>query len=118
MAIRTYPIRVGNVDGHSSGDWYPDQEETSWEALGVEPELTTVTQRVRRVATFSPEQFMDAVWANAPDYVFVNFLNYLPGDDSIRFIQYLEALRDDASQWFDLLVGSGPKSEDVAKWRG
>ena len=30
MAIRTFPIRVGNVDGHSSGTWYDDQQETTW----------------------------------------------------------------------------------------
>lgn len=113
MSMRTYPIRVGNVDGHSSGDWYPDQEETSWEKLGVTPELTTVTQRVRRVATFSGEQFMDALWANAPGFVFVNFMNYLPGDRRGEFLGRIRDARDDAPLWFDLLACYGPKSEDV-----
>lgn len=118
MAIRTFPIRVGNVDGHSSGDWYPDQEETTWEALGQTPELTTVTQRVRRVATFSPEQFVDACRANAPDYVFVNFLNYLHKDDRPGFMQYLSALRDACPHHFELIASMGPTSKDVTEWRG
>lgn len=118
MAIRTYPIRVGNVDGHSSGEWYPDQVETTWEMLGQEPELTTVTQRVRRVATFSPEQFVDACRANAPDYVFVNFLNYLQADDQTGFMQYLSSLRDGCPQWFGMLGCTGPTTKDVFEWRG
>lgn len=116
MSVRTYPIRVGNVDGHSSGDWYPDQEETSWEELGVEAELTTVTQRVRRVATFSAEQFVDAVRANDPDVVFVNFLNYVPDDDQEKFIDAIKALRDECPRFFDILGSVGPKSENVSWW--
>lgn len=118
MAIRTYPIRVGNVDGHSSGDWYPDQAELSWDQLGQTPELTTVTQRVRRVAEFSEEQFVDACRANAPDWVFVNFLNYLHEDDRPGFMQYISALRDACPQWFGLLASTGPTSKDVVEWRG
>ena len=118
MAIRTFPIRVGNVDGHSSGEWYPDQQEVSWDYLGVEPELTTVTQRVRRVATFSMEQFADACRANAPDFVFVNFLNYLPEEDRTGFLQYLSEVRAGFPHKYNLIGSSGPKSEDVFEWRG
>lgn len=110
MAIRSYPIRVGNVDGHSSGEWYPDQEETSWEELGVEAELTTVTQRVRRVATFSQDQFEDAVRANDPDFVFLNFMNY-PGADYA--LDCVKMQRDDANRWYDIITGWGPTSDDV-----
>lgn len=114
MSIRTYPIRVGNVDGYSSGDWYGDQKEVSWEDLGQTPELTTVTQRVRRVATFSRRQFMDAAAANDPDFVFVNFMNYLPeGGPRGDFIARLEELRDDCNKWFDIIGGYGPESKDV-----
>ena len=57
--FRTYPIRVGSVGDSTSGGCYPDQEETTWEKIGVEPELTTVTKRVRRVFTWSRQQFKD-----------------------------------------------------------
>ena len=74
MTCRSYPIRVGNTDKGTSGGWYPDQQETTWEALGVEPELTTVTKRVRRVATWSWQQFTDAVRANEPDAIWLGFI--------------------------------------------
>lgn len=110
MSVRTYPIRVGNVDGHSSGDWYPDQHETSWEELGVEPELTTVTKRVRRIASFSQDQFEDAVRTNDPDFVFLNFLNY-PGSDFA--LDCVKMQRDDANRWYDIITGWGPGNADV-----
>lgn len=115
LSLRTYPIRVGNVDGYDSGEWYPDQWETTWEALGVEPELTTVTQRVRRVATWSDEQFLDACRANDPDIVFLNFLNYLPeGDHRLGCVDHVADLRDNVNRWFDIYGSVGPKSGDVS----
>lgn len=118
MAIRTFPIRVGNVDGHSSGDWYGDQSETSWDDLGQTPELTTVTQRVRRVATFSAQQFADALRANSPDFVFVNFMNYLPEDkreDFERFVANITAgvVASDHIGPVKFLYGNGPLVSDV-----
>lgn len=113
MTARTYPIRVGNVDGHSSGDWYPDQEETSWEELGVDAERTTVTNRIRRVATFSFEQLEDALMANEPDFLFLNFLNYLSADDEEAFVTRMMEFRDDHHRWFDLIGGYGPKVGDI-----
>lgn len=89
MCIRTYPIRVGNVGSTDSGPHYEDQEETSWEALGVEPELTTVTKRVRRVFTWSRQQFREAAAANRPDIIFCNFLNYMERKDFPPFLQHL-----------------------------
>ena len=114
MCVRTYPIRVGNVDGFSSGDWYTDQKEIAWEDIGQKPELTTVTQRQRRIATFSNQQFWEAVSANTPDFVFVNFLNYLRGSqEHSDFYQRLMHLRDNSPRWFDMVGGWGPTNEDV-----
>ena len=53
--MRTYPIRVNNRDG-SSGPCYPDQEETSFDAIGQSVELTTVTKLPRRIFTLSTQQ--------------------------------------------------------------
>lgn len=81
---RTYPIRVanrydkyGNMVGFS-GPHYPDQEETSFEAIGQPIEYTTVTKLPRRVFTFSHDQIRQAAQANGITGVFLNFLNYLP----------------------------------------
>ena len=77
-SARVHPIRVGNTPGGFSGDHYEDQEELSWEKLGQTPEKTTVTQRVRRVFSFSEIQIRDAMLANKVDEVFLNFCNYDP----------------------------------------
>ena len=115
MVIRAHPIRVGNFEGHSSGDCYPDQTETSWEEIGVDAELTTVTKRVRRVFSFSFLQYREALLANRPALVFVNFMNYIKDvDDRRRFaanlIGYAEKTVGYTPQF---LWGYGPKNEDV-----
>lgn len=112
LSLRTYPIRVGDFGGNSSGGWYGDQLETSWRDLGLEPELTTVTKRIRRIATFSPDQFRDAARVNDPDWVFLNFLNYPEQQtdplDAIRRIRAEGRIRD-----FGIIGSIGPTSEDV-----
>jgi adenylosuccinate synthase len=108
MTIRTFPIRVGNTEEGHSGNWYDDQVEIDWKDLGVDPEWTTVTKRIRRVATFSWNQFQDALRANDPDFVFVNFLNYL---DKERQDEFLFDIAGAGS--FGIVAGQGPKSEDI-----
>lgn len=71
---RVHPIRVGGT----SGGCYPDQEEVSWESLGLNDEFTTVTGRKRRVFTPSAEQLKDAIFQCRPTAVFLNFCNYDP----------------------------------------
>lgn len=109
MAMRTYPIRVGDVDGHSSGGWYDDQYEVTWDDLGVEPELTTVTKRVRRIATFSQTQFYEAFYANHPDVVFISHFDYLDDHEKETLLDNMQG----CGLEFDLIVSSGPKVEDV-----
>lgn len=119
MSIRTFPIRVGDTEG-SSGPCYHDQEEISWEELGQEPEYTTVTNRVRRVFTFSIQQFKDALRANAPDVVFLNFMNYLPADVANVFAieNVIKPYREVMGKDPILLLGWGPESCDVTIWGG
>jgi len=73
---RTYPIRVGSLSGTTSGGHYSDQEETTWEELGLNKETTTVTGRTRRVFTFSKAQMGQAIMVCQPDEIFLNFCNY------------------------------------------
>lgn len=112
LSLRTYPIRVGSVDGHDSGGWYPDQRETSWDELGVVPEVTTVTQRIRRVATFSKKQFIDAVSANDPDWVFLNFRNY-PDQQPDPLDTIRDLRRDGQCRDYGIIGCKGPTSDDV-----
>jgi adenylosuccinate synthase len=115
LSMRTFPIRVGDVDGFSSGEYYPDQKETTWGAIGQTPELTTVTQRVRRVFTFSDRQAEDAIAVNDPDFVFINFMNYLTETGQADMMGRLDALRDDAVREFGIIQGFGPMTGDI-KW--
>lgn len=73
IAVRVNPIRVGGNSGPLNG-------ETSWEALGVEPEITTVTKRVRRVGEWDPDLVRDSVrWCGGAPTVRISLshLDYL-----------------------------------------
>lgn len=81
FSFRTYPIRVGNPirDGREvgySGPFYPGSTEINFSDLGVKNELTTVTKRIRRIATFSMEQYISAIEMIEPTHIFLNFCNY------------------------------------------
>ena len=99
MSLRTYPIRVGNivVDGQeigNSGPFYPDSVELQWEDLGQTPERTTVTQRIRRIATFSLIQYKAALRVNKPDFVFLNFANYYKDEaDAREQLDHIQQIR-------------------------
>jgi adenylosuccinate synthase len=121
---RVHPIRVGNTPDGNSGNHYPDQEETSWEELGVEPEYTTVTKRVRRVFTFSHRQIREAILANKVDEVFLNFCNY-DGRQAIEIKGQIDKWGQDykakahpfayAGDFPPIVryMGFGPQAEDV-----
>ena len=86
-AVRTYPIRTGNLGEHSSGPCYDDQIEISWDDLKRLPEISSTSKRQRRVFTWSWNQFGDMLRATRPDALFINFLNYLDGREAQqRFI--------------------------------
>jgi adenylosuccinate synthase len=78
LVCRTYPIRVAG----NSGPFYPDSTEVTWDGLGIDPEneRTTVTKKIRRVATFSMDQLHDACILNSPTEIALTFCDYLDGD--------------------------------------
>ncbi len=112
--FRTYPIRVGNTS-RSSGGCYSDQRETTWGELGLEPELTTVTKRVRRVFTFSREQFRECIEVNRPDLIFLNFCNYLTKEALWNLTHTIEQdynrVMERTPETF--LLGFGPKINQI-----
>lgn len=57
VTYRVYPIRVAGNSGPLHG-------ETTWEALGLEPEKTTVTQKIRRVGLWDGALALAALRAN------------------------------------------------------
>ncbi len=75
LVCRTYPIRVA---GNSGPFWF-DSEEVAWDDIGVDPESerTTVTKKVRRVATFSYDQVREAAQLNGATEIALTFCDYV-----------------------------------------
>lgn len=114
--LRTLPIRVANrfdADGNmigTSGPGYPDQEELDWSAIGLEPELTTVTKLPRRIFSFSLQQTKEACYRCGPTYLFLNFANYLPDEEVEGLIDKIHSVSGNARvEW----IGVGPEHKDV-----
>lgn len=127
MSVRTFPIRVGNVttdDGEevSSGPFYLDQKELSWEIIskfaGQEVrETTTVTKRVRRVFSWSNHQIIRALTIIRPTHMFLNFVNYFNGTpnrgkDEITRVQ--ELCNSFGANL--MLLGTGPGQSDMVTY--
>lgn len=89
---RTFPIRVANRHDEQgkqvgwSGPPYMDQRELTFEELGQETELTTVTKLPRRIFTFSALQIKEAIRQNSVDEVFLNFANYCRSQNELEDI--------------------------------
>lgn len=110
VVARVYPIRVAGNSG-------PMKDETSWAELGLPEELTTVTQKVRRVGGEDWDLVRRAVNANGANRVVVALSM---ADQKFPSIAGKDALDDQSLQWVqeiqDLLevpvgwVGTGPNS--------
>lgn len=90
--VRTHPIRVGNVEGGTSGDY--GSEELSWGEISgnigrkVE-EITTVTKRVRRVFKFDFERINRMSNVCRPTVIALTFADYIdPGVKNITQEDY------------------------------
>lgn len=118
MSCRTFPIRVGHIfdeQGRKIGDSgpvYEDQRELSWESdfPGVAPEITTVTKRVRRIFSWSQRQYELAVRFNRPDFVFLNFCNYLKSAEEFKTLLGLADVTARVTHY-----GVGPSVKDVVE---
>lgn len=109
MVCRTYPIRVGDPKGATSG---PLEQEISWEILsersGIDigelrkVEVGSVTDRKRRVGEFEWHLFRKACSLNGPTDIALTFADYINAknkdarrfeqlhEKTIRFIEELE----------------------------
>lgn len=111
LVARTFPIRVSGNSGRLN-------RETSWNDLKLEPERTTVTQKIRRVGFWDQALVDRAIMLNQPRYLALTFLDYIdptaakasnwteigaPGQEFVRQIE-------EASGVPVGLVGVGPDS--------
>jgi adenylosuccinate synthase len=119
VVFRTRPIKVGNVtssDGKQlgySGPAYPDQQELTWEQLGVTPEITTVSKRIRRVFTFSEIQAAETLRMTRPNVVFISFVNYVTRRELNSILSVVHRHAGAATQ---IVYQWGPTSEDVGSY--
>lgn len=117
MTLRTYPIRVGHIHRDNgeqignSGPCWADQEELKWSDIGVEPELTTVTKRPRRIFSFSRAQFERACQINRPDILFLNFFQYMKSHD--EWMALVRDLFNNSAGTVSTCFGTGPKVTDI-----
>jgi adenylosuccinate synthase len=95
-----------------SGPSYLDQKEITFEEIGQEVELTTVTKLPRRIFTFSVSQVVHAVRQNGVKEIFLNFCNYFPpGSPKLdRLVNQINANTSARVRW----LGFGPTVDDIA----
>lgn len=125
MVVRTMPIRVGNIYNEmnellgTSGPFWLDSKELDWgtDFPGLEPERTTVTKRVRRIASWSGLQYARGLSLNRPNLVYLNFANYLRSRNEfqhlVRVMKILEAMAKLPEVTH--IYGFGPAVEDVTE---
>lgn len=124
MVVRTKPIRVGatyNEQGEKLGDsgpFYSDSQELDWnvDLPWVTPERTTVTQRIRRIASWSNKMYLDALMLNRPSLVALTFCDYL--NDGEEFAEHVRAMRSIervAGLFPAHIYSTGPFIEDVSR---
>lgn len=97
LVCRTYPIRVAGNSGPMLG-------EIDWDILSamtggyVHPEHTTVTKKIRRVATWDDDLFQQSCILNAPTGIALTFADYidpsLSGSKDINHVMSSQPLQN------------------------
>lgn len=118
---RTYIIRVGNVEGGTSGDTFYDSKEVSWEEISAKLnkptiEFTSVTKRKRRVFSFSKYLFRQAVKRNGVNILFMTFWDYLLEDEKKDMLDFITSDEFSFKHIF-LVSGFGEFNKYVEKIR-
>ena len=122
VVFRTFPIRVA---GQQAG---PLKDEIDWEQLRSESgypydiaEMTSVTNKVRRVGRFDWDLAKGAVTVNRPTRLAINGLDYLSyknkgapdwtslSSEAKQFVLRLEATLETSASYF----GSGPSLREI-----
>jgi len=126
---RVNPIRVGNIEEEGkqvgfSGGHYSDQIEMAWSEIrdhvankNVE-EKTTVTGRVRRVFTWSWDQFHKTQRIIGPSRIFLNFCNYLD-QGALKSLSHKIDAKAKMQHGSSLdYIGFGPTHNDIKIYEG
>ena len=120
LVVRTYPIRVAG----NSGPFAIGSREIQWEDIGIDPESerTTVTKKIRRVATSSIFQIQNAARVNGATEIALTFADYLEpsiagqtwtGDSFGHAYPKVQRMIDEIEQMTGVpvtFIGTGPHS--------
>jgi adenylosuccinate synthase len=103
VVFRSFPIRIAGNSG-------PFEHETSWDEIGVKPEFTTVTKKMRRVGRWEPGRTQAAIHGNRIGsewpLVAMTFMDYLSPDREEQEVRAMAMLGAYSGQL--AYVGNGP----------
>jgi len=110
VVFRSFPIRIAGNSG-------PLEHEISWEEIGVSPELTTVTKKVRRVGRWERDRVRTALLANQVGLirpqVALTFMDYLSNDPRDQLTMAKQMLAPMQADGTLVYIGNGP---DTGYW--
>lgn len=120
LVMRPYPIRVAGNSG-------PLYRETTWQTLGLQPEYTTVTKKMRRVGHWDHALAAAAIAANRPTHLALTMLDQVclevagvthPDGLSGTAWRYIEQREHELGMRI-AMVGTGPGTQvDLRHRRG
>ena len=94
MVCRTYPIRVAGNSGPMKNEITWDTLNTSLVSMGgnpIQPEKTTVTKKIRRLACWDDDLFKQSCVLNAPTEIALTFVDYI--DPDLYGVEDMEKLK-------------------------
>lgn len=90
LVARTFPIRVAGNSG-------PLAMETDWQTLGLPPERTTVTKKIRRVGRWDEPMLQRAIDLNGAHQMAITFIDYIWSE--AKGVTTWEALPYECRKW-------------------
>lgn len=93
LVIRSYPIRVEGNSGCLDN-------EIKWEDIASNPELSSVTRKIRRIAKFDTEIVRKAIVSNRPTKIVLNHLDYI---DTVKREIFIENIEKTIEQTVDYI---------------
>ena len=139
MIMRPYPIRISNTtniqneDGSTlvtSSGGYDGAEEITWDIVKERcgapvdmefGEMTTVTQKVRRVFEMNWDRLQYVAKLNRPTYIALNFVQYIDWDAHKchdynklpqKVLDFIQQVENTTSVKVGL-IGTGPNNDDI-----
>ncbi len=109
---RTFPIRTGGNSGPTGG------AEVTFESIGVEKEIATVTKRIRRVFKFSGDDFRLSISLTQPAIVMFTHCDYVPEIKTAKGLMHWlddNGVDDEVLEGFEVWASHSPGQFKLAR---